>query len=118
MGYYETYSLVDHKHYTADWHKPYFTADWHKIYDPLQGLTGIKYVPFLLLAVLGTCLCWLMVDVRRGRKGSICGKVSRDAGTWSNLMLNLWRDVFTNPYMLSLLPMFFVSTWYVDNTRA
>ena len=42
-------------------------------------------------------------------------KISRGRGTWSNLMLELWRDVFANPYMLSLFPMFFVSTWYVNN---
>ena len=72
---------------------------------------GLRYAPFLVLPVLGIGLSWFLVDFRRDPVGSVSHGSKGKPPPWSHLALALWRDVFANPYMVSLFPMFFVSTW-------
>ncbi|KAI9705032.1 MAG: hypothetical protein M1836_006814 [Candelina mexicana] len=70
------------------------------------------YIGFLILTFLGACLSWTLVDAKHVVRRDGSRIILMKHPTWKTEIIGLWETLWTDPYIVLLMPMFFSSNWF------
>lgn len=92
--------------------------DWSRIplgenlHSTAGRVSDGTYIGFMALTFTGAILAWCLVDARHIRRADGSHVVLMKHPTWKSEFLGLWQVLRSDPYIILLFPMFFVSNWF------